>query len=82
MRFVTQKKLKPMIKWSDRAKDRKSTYLSKLIKSTRSLLALLSGEDTIPMLKCILTKSELESLASENHRKALINLVFFLHFNN
>ena len=52
-RFISANRIKPMKKWSDRLNNSRShySYLSSLISSTRSLLELLSGNDTVQMLK-------------------------------
>jgi hypothetical protein len=51
LKFVNEKKIKPMKKWSDRAYNKTSSRLSKLIRSSRTLMDLLSGNNTISMLK-------------------------------
>jgi hypothetical protein len=52
-RFIEEKRIKKMKKWSERLNGSKlnSDYLKSLIRSTRSLLELLSGNDSIEMLK-------------------------------
>jgi len=53
--FIKEKKIKPMKKWSERLSDSRPSYkyLTKLIDSIRSLLDLLSGNDTLKILESI-----------------------------
>jgi hypothetical protein len=52
-KFIVEKRIQKMKKWSERLNSQRlhSDYLKSLIRSTRSLLDILSGNDTIAMLK-------------------------------
>jgi len=55
-RFLIEKKIKHMKKWSTRLPSRSNhQHLTILIKSIRSLLDVISGKDTIQMLKSKIT---------------------------
>ena len=51
--FIEENKLKPMKKWSERLSVSRPSYkyLTKLIDSIRSLMDLLSGNDTVKMVE-------------------------------
>lgn len=52
--------IKPFKKWSTRDK-----YSKKLIKEIRAMLAFISGDDFLTMMKSLLTNKEIESLNSK-----------------
>ncbi len=62
IRFVTEGKIRPMKKWSLRLNSSRShlQHNEKLKKLIRSLLELISGNDTTAMLKSESTKSCLQ----------------------
>ena len=77
LKLVDEQQMVNMLKWSERSTSgisQKNHYLIKLIKKIRSLLVLISGDDLVPMLKDLLSKTEIDSLC-EPYKEALIGLV-------
>ena len=63
----------PLMKnWQER-RFKNEGYHNKLLKDVRHVLRIISGDNIVAMLNCVLTKNEIEALTS-NYRTAIKNI--------